>query len=148
MTLLEISRKATTYRIVSYIATLLYLYLFSILLFAPQSLLKDIGVAGNESAYFLARRASMLMLGFAILSFNGRNASCSIARQAITLSISISMAGLAVLSYFEYLRGFAGKGILPAGAIESVLAVIYFILWLSNRKHTSAITSDANKSQA
>ena len=90
----------------------------------------------------------MLMLGFAILSFNGRNAPCSVARQAIALSIGISMAGLAMLSTFEYLRGFASKAILPAGAIESVLALVYFLLWLFHSKWTVSVTSHANASQA
>ena len=134
MTLLDLSRKQSTYRILSYASALLYLYLFSLLLFAPQSFLRDIGIAGNGAAYFLARRASMLMLGFAILTFSGRNAPCSPARQAITLSVALSMAGMAGLSFFEYFRGFANGGILPAGAVETILACVYGLLWLANRK--------------
>lgn len=139
MTLLELSRKPATYRIVSYAAALLYLYLFSLLLFAPQSFLMDIGVAGNESAYFLARRASMLMLGFAILTFSGRNAPSSPARQAIMLAVALSMGGMAGLSFFEYFRGFANGGILPAGAVETILAGVYGLIWLANRKPAASM---------
>lgn len=90
----------------------------------------------------------MLMLGFATLSFNGRNAPHSVARQAITLAIGISMAGLAFLSYFEYWRGFANKGILPPCIIESILAITYFLLWLSGRKHVPSVASGTNISEA
>ena len=131
---MHILRNAKTYRVVSYITTALYLYLFVFLLSDPHSFLQSVGIEGTESAYFLARRASMLMLGFAIVSFFGRNAPSSVARQAITLSIAISMAGLCGMSSFEYARGFANAGILTPAIVESVLAVMYFLLWLSNKQ--------------
>jgi len=53
MTLLDLFRKQSTYRILSYASALLYLYLFLLLLLAPQSFLRDIGVAGNGAAYFV-----------------------------------------------------------------------------------------------
>ncbi len=127
-------KKPGTYRIVSDATTLLYLCLFAVLLFAPQALLAGVGVAGSESAYFLGRRAGMLMLGFAVLTFTGRNATPSSARQAIALAVGISMAGLAVLSVREFLRGFAGPGILQAAAVEAVFSLVHLALWLSNRE--------------
>jgi len=41
------------------------------------------------------------MLGFSILAFHGRKAGPSVARQAILLSLSLSMAGFAVLGSIE-----------------------------------------------
>jgi len=129
----EPSQKVKPFKVISCLTAALYTYLFFILLCAPNSLLKSVGVAGNESAFFLARRASMLMLGFAVLTFGVRNSPSSITRQAISISISVCMAGLSVLSGFEYFRGFASKGILPPCAIELVFAVVYFLIWLFNR---------------
>lgn len=131
---MAILRGEKTYRVMSYITVSLYVYLFVSLLFDPHSFLQSVGVEGTESAYFLARRASMLMLGFAIVSFFGRNAPNSIARQAIVLSIAISMAGLCCMSSFEYARGFSSSGILTPAIVELVLAVVYFLLWLSNKQ--------------
>lgn len=137
---MAILRSSKAYRIMSYITTLLYLFLFVSLLSDPHSFLQGLGIEGTESAYFLARRASMLMLGFAAVSFFGRNAPSSIARQAITLSIAVSMAGLCCMSSFEYARGFANSSILTPAIIELALAVVYFLLWLSN-KHADGVSA-------
>lgn len=130
---MAVFRSAKAYRVMSYVTSLLYLYLFVSLLSDPHAFLRGVGIEGAESAYFLARRASMLMLGFAVASFFARNAPCSDARQAITLSIAVSMAGLCGMSSFEYVRGFANSGILTPAIIESILALVYFAFWLSNR---------------
>jgi hypothetical protein len=121
---------STTYAVVMWTAACLYLALFVMLLCFPERFLEDAGVAGNESAFFLSRRAAMLMLGFSALSFQARKASHSVARQGILLSISVSMAGFAVLGSVEYWRGFANAGILKPVAVESALATTTFLLWL------------------
>lgn len=133
MALLDGFRKPGVYRVVSDATTLLYLCLFAVLLFTPKSLLAVLGVPGSESADFLGRRAGMLMLGFAVLSFTGRNAAASTARQAIALAIGVSMAGLAVLSVREYVRGFAGPAILQAAGVEVLFAFVHLVLWASHR---------------
>lgn len=138
---MTILRSAKAYRFMSYVTTSLYLFLFVSLLSDPHSFFQGLGIEGTESAYFLARRASMLMLGFAVVSFFGRNAPSSVARQAITLSIAISMAGLCAMSCFEYARGFANSSILTPAIVEAILAATYFLLWLSNKQADGARTT-------
>ena len=85
-------------------------------------------VEGNASAYFLARRAAMLFLGYAVMAYTVRNAERSHARQAIILGIGTAMLSLFILGGVELVRGFAGFGILLAMVAELLLAVAYFSL--------------------
>jgi hypothetical protein len=126
--------KPRTYSVVLCLAACLYFYLFVTLLFASPGFLASIGVPGNESAYFLARRASALMLGFAVLAFLARNLRSAVARRAVAFSIAVNMAGFAVLSIAEFRRGFANSGILTPAVVESLLAAVCFLLWLAARQ--------------
>ena len=130
----KIIEKQNTYQIMSYLTAALYSYLFVMLLFFPASFLNELGIESTESADFLARRAAMLMLGFAVLVFFGRKVSDSMARQVMAIAISINMAGFAVMGLVEFGRGFANNGILTAVIIESILAVSYFLFWLAARR--------------
>lgn len=103
--------------------------LFVILLFYPEVVFWLFSVAESESGEFIARRAAMLFLGIAVLSWFVRSAADSEARQAICLGIGVSMLSLAVVGLFELTRGFAGIGILLAIAVELVLGLSYFRIW-------------------
>ena len=48
------------------------------------------------------------------------------------------MAGLCGMGSFDYVRGFANSGILTPAIIESILALVYFAFWLSNRHPEAA----------
>lgn len=61
----------------------------------------------------------------------GRNAAHSESRQAVCLGLSISMLALAVLGTAEYLRGFAGLGISLAVITKTILALLFFKIWLT-----------------
>lgn len=130
----SIIEKQNSYQILSYLTAGLYFYLFVMLLFFPGSFLNDLGIQSTASADFLARRAAMLMLGFAVLVFLGRKVSDSMARQVMAIAISINMAGFAVMGLVEFGRGFTNTGILTAVIIESILAVSYFLFWLAARR--------------
>ncbi|MEW5871190.1 MAG: hypothetical protein AB1894_18105 [Chloroflexota bacterium] len=129
--MLKMLEKQIVYQIVSSLTAALYFYLFVMLLFFPASFLRDIGVETNASAEFLARRAAMLMLAFAFLAFFGRKLSQPSAKQVVTAAISLNMAGFAVMGLFEFGRGFVNAEILVIVAIEALLAVLYFLFWLS-----------------
>lgn len=135
----RIIEKQNTYQIMSYLTAALYFYLFVMLLFFPGSFLNDLGIQSTASADFLARRAAMLMLGFAVLAFLGRKVSDSMARQVMAIAISINMAGFAVMGLVEFGRGFANTGILTAVIIESILAVSYFLFWLAARPQSKKL---------
>lgn len=104
------------------------------LLVFPEPIFYLFNVAGNDSAYFISRRAAMLFLGFAVISWLSRNAQPSATRQAISLGIAMSMFGLAILGMLEFLRDYAGGGIFMAASAELFLAVSYFSIWLSDKK--------------
>ena len=144
--MLSIFEKQDTFKILSYVTALVYSALFLMLLFFPSYFLDDVGLQRSDSASFLSRRAAMLMLGFAVLSFFGRNASHSIARQAIVLSIAVGMTGLATLGIFEFSRGFASAAILQPVFVESTLATAYFLLWLAGRQSVPGVAQETVKS--
>ncbi len=121
------------FKILSIFTSVLCFYLFCILFFFPQSFFTDMGIEGNETAYFLARRASMLMLGISVLMFFARSIPHSQARQAISLGICVTMSGFAMTGTYEFMRGFIGNNILPAIIVESSLSISFFYIWLSNK---------------
>jgi hypothetical protein len=141
----RIIEKQNTYQIVSCLTAALYLYLFVSLLFSPGSFLNDFGVEATAPAEFLARRVAMLMLGFAVLAFLGMKMPHSPARQAMTLAIAVNMTGFAVMGLIEFGQGVMGVEILAAAAIESFVAVAYFLFWLAGRRAESSENTHPGK---
>ncbi|CAM3082766.1 hypothetical protein [Moritella viscosa] len=121
------------FKILSTFTSLLCFYLFYLLFFSAHSFLNDLGVEGTEAAYFISRRAAILMLGISVLMFFGRNIPNTQARQAICLSIGVTMLGLAFSGMYELNRGFVGSDIIGAIVIESILCISFFYIWLSGR---------------
>lgn len=117
----------------SVITSIISFLLFVTLFLTPQLIFTLFEVEGNASAYFLARRAAMLFLGYAVIAYIARHANNSNARQAIILGIGTAMLSLSVLGAVELFRGFAGFGILLAMVTEFLLAIAYFLLWFLNR---------------
>ena len=134
-------RNLNKFQVMSVLTSALYFYLFISCLLFPESLCKDFGVMGNESVYFLARRTSTLMLGFAVLLFMVRNSASSELRQAIAFSVGLNMAGFALLGTFELNRGFVKVAILGAIVIEVLVAAIYFSFWASDRRQAKKADS-------
>jgi len=122
------------FRVLSLITSVIAIILFISLLFVPEPIFMLFEIDGNESAYFISRRAAMLFLGFAVISYFSRNAQNTNTRQSILLGLTLSMFGLAILGTFEFVRGFAGIGIFLAIGTEVFLAVSYGSIWLSSRK--------------
>ena len=123
-----------TYKTLSVTTASICITLSIFLLFIPEPLFFIFGVAGNDSAYFLSRRASMLFVGYSAISFLSRNDPPSASRQSILAGIGISMLGLFILGLFEFLRGFAGPGILLAMMVELFLALCYLSIWRRYKK--------------
>jgi hypothetical protein len=132
-------KKRNVFKILSCFTALLCGYLFYSLCFSPQSFLLDLGVVGNEAAYFVCRRTGMLMLGISVLMLFARNLPHSQARQAIAISIAVTMFGLALASSYEFARGYVGNAIFGAIVLESILAVSFFYLWVFNYKKAKSI---------
>ncbi len=133
-------KRINLFKILTSFTSLLCCYLFYLLCFSAQSFLFDLGVEGSEAAYFVSRRAGMLMLGISVLMFFSRNASHSQTRQAIALSIAVTMFGLAMASTFEFVRGYVNSAIFGAIVIESILALSFLYIWVSNYKQAKALS--------
>jgi hypothetical protein len=122
-----------SYKRLSSATAAIALALSLVLLLAPELILRLFQIQGSESAFFISRRAAMLFLGMAVMSWIGRNALDSDSRQAICLGLSVTMFTLAALGLFEYFRGYVGLGIFLAVVTELGLGVGYIQLWRSNR---------------
>lgn len=123
-----------TYKTLSLITANLSITLAIFLLLVPEPIFLIFGVAGNESAYFISRRASMLFAGYAAIAFFSRHEPPSASRQSISFGIGTSMVGFGALGLFELLRGFAGPGILLPMVVELFLALSYFSIWSRNKQ--------------
>lgn len=121
------------FKLLNTATALIALILCSVLILVPEVLFMLFGIDEHSSAFFIGRRAAMLFLGLAVLTWCIRKAEFSESRQAVCLSLSVSMLGLAILGTVEYLRGFAGIGIALAIITEAVLAALYFKVWLSGK---------------
>ena len=122
-----------SFKTLNSITSVIALILFANFLVAPDLLFYIFGVDGSGSAYFIGKRLSVLFLGISVLTWFSRNAKYSEARQAICLSIFISMFAMAFLGLFEYFRGFAGIGILIAVLTEMLIGYLYFKKWNSGK---------------
>jgi hypothetical protein len=123
---------ALSYKSVSTVTAFVAFILFLILLVAPVIIFILFQVEGNESAFFISRRAAMLFLGIASFLWLGRNAIHSELRQAICVGLSLSMFALAILGVFEFARGFVGIGIFVAISTETIIGFAYYRIWKNN----------------
>ena len=121
------------FRGLSIINAIVSFLLFFTLFLAPQLIFVLFEVEGNTSASFLARRAGLLFLGYALITYFARNAEHSNIRQAIALGMGSAWLSLAVLGALELIRGFVGFGILLAMVAELLLAFAYLSVWFTNR---------------
>jgi hypothetical protein len=121
------------FKTITTITAILSFILFIFALFFPELLAMLFQIEGNEAAYFVARRTSILFIGLAILLWLIRNSSHSSSIQAVCAGMSFLWIGLAILGSIEFLRGYAGIGIIPPIIMESLLGISYFKLWLNNR---------------
>lgn len=122
------------FRMLNFITFGLSVVLSILLLFFPEVIFFIFGVDGNESGYFISRRAAMFFWGYAAIAFFSRNSQPSESRQSIALGIALSMLGFAVLGLYEFFRGFAGAGIFLPIMVELFLSISYFTVWLSGIK--------------
>jgi hypothetical protein len=118
--------------------SILYAALFGLLLFSPESLTLDLGIADSATATFFARRAAMLMAGFAVLTFLGRNVREPSAKRSICGSVFVSMIGLAATGVHAFQTGFVGRGIVLPILIESAFGVLFLLVLLAERKTPAA----------
>lgn len=114
-----------SFKAVSLAASALCSTLFVCLLLTPDLIYWLFGVESHATADLLAKRAAMLFLGLAVLSFLGRNAPYSSLRQAVSVSMATTMAGLILAGMYEFFMGTAGIGIWSAIGGEALFLCLY-----------------------
>lgn len=113
------------YKILTIATSALFVYLFTMLFFSSDSFMTDIGLEPSMASLVLARRAAVLMLGFAVLTFGARNLVASKSRQVVCLTVCITMFGLSCMGTYEYMNGNINASIMTAIIIETILWISY-----------------------
>ncbi len=114
-----------TFSAVSIATASFFLTLAAVLLIAPDLIYWVFSLEAGESADGLARRAALLFLGLATISYLGGTLKDSTSRSAISPGIVVAMAGMALLGVLEYLRGGVGAGIGVAVMVELALVAAH-----------------------
>ena len=122
------------YKILSLLTAALFAYLFIELLLNTDSFVTGIGMQSCLASDVLGRRASVLMLGFAVLLFLSRNISPSKERQYISLAIAVTMMGFASMGSYELIMKRVNSGIIQAICIETAVTVSFIISFIKDRK--------------
>ena len=115
-----------SFRALSTFTALLAATLVLLLCFVPGLIYWLFGLENHATADLLAKRAAGLFTGYAVLSWLIRDAEPSALLRKICIAIAVMMAALTFASLYEFLRGFAGPGILLAAITEAALAALYF----------------------
>jgi len=126
------------YKIASIGTSVLFVFLFAQLFFSPVAFVEDTGGQVTIATSILCRRTSMFMLGLAVLLFCARKLPHSSIRQSICLSTGITMTGLACLSSFELIRGTVNNSMWTAIIIESISAVLFWVVLFKNLQTKTA----------
>ena len=116
------------FRWLSLLTGLLYLSLFYQLLFTPEQILQSFGIGAEPYIIFLARRISVLMLGFSVLVLLACNLRSSKARAVIATAVAVNMAGFACNSFWGAALGLLTDRAIPfIGGFETVIAIFYAV---------------------
>lgn len=105
---------------------LLYLWLWYQLLFTPAQMLQSFGVGSDAPALYLAKRISVLMLGFAVLLLLGCRLRRSPGRAVAAAAVAVNMGGFAINSFWGASHGLLTDPAIPLiGGVETVIALAY-----------------------
>ncbi|TLP68001.1 hypothetical protein FEE96_05640 [Parasedimentitalea maritima] len=118
------------------LAGVLQCYLSYALLTDPEAMIASFGLPTDASVAFVARRAGAMFLGLAALSF----AAAFLYRNQKIAALALAMPWLclALLGSYEHMRGAVGAEIYPALVIETTFAVLFLLIGLFLRDHTTA----------
>jgi len=131
--------KIQAFRWLSLLTGLLYLWLFYQLLFTPAQMLRSFGVEADAHTVYLAKRISVLMLGFSILLFLSSPLLPSRGRAVIATAVAVNMAGFAINSYWGAAHHILSDSVIPLiGGIESVVALSFGVFATSDYLKTRA----------
>jgi len=121
------------YTIVVHAGALVFGVLAILLFTVPRSFLDGLGLDLTSSTDVLCRRAAVLLLGLAVLSFSARNAAAAATRRVVAWTTLVTTGAMAVLGSVELARGATTAAILRPVAIETVVAVVFLMVLLKER---------------
>ena len=122
------------YRILNVITSILFAYLFSLLMFSPQSFIEDVGLVPDTASLVIIRRAAIFMLGLVVLLFSSQKLKPGKELQLISLATAVTLCGLATMGIYEFTKGSVNASIIQAIVIESILGLSYIVVFMANRK--------------
>lgn len=115
------------FKITSIATAVLFTFLFIQIFFMPGAFITDIGLTPDTASIVLIRRASLFMLGLAVLMFLSRNIPASKARIYLSISMSVIFFSIAINGISGYLYGNYNSSIFIAVIIESVLGLAFVL---------------------
>ncbi len=127
-------RPLNFYKIVSAFTAVLFAFLFFQMFFKTEKFITDLGLDFSLSLEVICKRASVFMIAFSVLLFMVINLKNSLPRQAIALSLTITMLGLASLGYYEFSRGVMNTSIFTAIFIELLVGVSFLFIFIKSLK--------------
>ncbi|ATC99665.1 MULTISPECIES: hypothetical protein [Pseudoalteromonas] len=127
------------FRLLSGITALIAALLSVALMGIPELLFYLFNIEASDATYFMGRRASILFLGLALVSWQIRNISDNTAQLGVSLSFMVIMFGLAILGSIEFTLGNAGVGIFLAIITELTLGLFYLKIWREKRLRSNPV---------
>jgi hypothetical protein len=88
----------------------------------------------TESVLLFGRRIGSLYLGLSVMYYLARSSPVSVARTALSAGTAVALSVLALLGIYEVAVGHAGPGLMVSVAVESLLALAYIRVLLTERK--------------
>lgn len=122
-------RYTMTFHKISALCGGLFLLLSALLMFFPEIIYWLFGLDQNDLGDFMGKRAAMLFIGFSALCWLSRRTQDIAVQRVVSAAICISMAGMALIGIYEFLRGFAGIGIWFAIITEIAISALSFRTW-------------------
>lgn len=117
-----------TFQLVCRITAIIGLILFVVLLTVPGSYTATYGVAADQGGVFMARRASPLFLGIAVLLWMLADQTDAAVQRAISIAMVATFVGVAVTGLFAFATGVASSAILLAGLGELIIAAAFWVV--------------------
>lgn len=102
--------------------------LFVILAVFPQFYTPAYGVAAGDEVQFMARRASPMFLGVAVILWIVAKAPHSNLREGVTLGVVVIFLGVAITGCLAFINGVATPTILIAAAFECLGACVIWAM--------------------
>ena len=122
-----------TFKTVAVITAVVGIALGLAYLFAGGLVVGRWGIEPTENILLLGRRMGSLYIGLGVMFFLARSVPSSPARTALTAGAAVALSFLALLGIYEIIAGRVGAGILASIIVETLLALGYVRVLLTER---------------